>query len=203
MSETKVIEAAKNGDREALESLLADGADVNEQDEHGWTPLNWAAGAGDTDTVKFLLEKGADVTKTGRDNRTPLMIAKAADRKEVAAVLTEKEQELGVWEDPRETQPYCKAYYLKDLRQYDQWDDIATEPTGSTEDDDEAAEAADGEETEAAQGAQDDDIVYIHQDFTVTESMWHGEDVIVGEVTPEWKEFCESKLEFAIPEDLL
>lgn len=168
MSETKVIEAAKNEDRETLEKLLADGADVNEQDEHGWTPLNWAAGA--------------------------------ADRKEVAEILTKKEQELGVWEDPRETQPYCKAYYLKDLRQYDHWSDIATEPTGTS---DEEGEAEEGEEEAQAQGAQDDDIVYVHQDFTVTESMWHGEDVIVDEVTPEWKEFCETKLEFAIPEDLL
>lgn len=200
MSETKVIEAAKNEDRETLEKLLADGADVNEQDEHGWTPLNWAAGAGDVETVELLLEKGADVTQTGRDNRTPLMIAKAADRKEVAEILTKKEQELGVWEDPRETQPYCKAYYLKDLRQYDHWSDIATEPTGTS---DEEGEAEEGEEEAQAQGAQDDDIVYVHQDFTVTESMWHGEDVIVDEVTPEWKEFCETKLEFAIPEDLL
>lgn len=196
MSETKVIEAAKNGDRETLEKLLDEGADVNEQDEHGWTPLNWAAGAGDVETVQLLLDKGADVTKTGRDNRTPLMIAKAADRKDVAKILTEKEKELGVWEDPRETQPYCKAYYLKDLRQYDSWSDIATEPTVEVE------EAEEGEEAETRE-AQDDDIVYVHQDFTVTESMWHGEDVIVGEVTPEWKEFCQSKLEFAIPEDLL
>ena len=196
MSETKVIEAAKNGERETLEKLLGEGGDVNEQDEHGWTPLNWAAGAGDVETVQLLLDKGADVTKTGRDNRTPLMIAKAADRKDVAKILTEKEQELGVWEDPRETQPYCKAYYLKDLRQYESWSDIATEPTVQVE------ESEEGEEAETRE-AEDDDIVYIHQDFTVTESMWHGEDVIVGEVTPEWKEFCESKLEFAIPEDLL
>lgn len=192
MSEHKVIEAAKNGDREALEKLLAEGADVNEQDENGWTPLNWAAGAGDADSVRFLVDQGADVTKTGRDNRTPLMIAKAASRKEVARILTEKEQELGVWEDPRETQPYCKAYYLKDLRQYDQWGDIATEPTHRDE-----------KGNDTGEPATDEDIVYVHQDFTVTESMWHGEDVVVGEVSPEWRQFCEQELEFAIPEDLL
>lgn len=192
MSETKVIEAAKDGDRDTLETLLDGGADINEQDEeHGWTALCWASGAGDVETVKLLLEKGADVTLTGRDNRTPLMIAKAADRKEVAKILTEKEKELGVWEDPRETQPYCKAYYLKDLRQFDDWSEIATEPL------------VEEDEDEEPRPAQDDDIVYIHQDFTVTESMWHGEDVIVDEVTPEWKTFCESKLEFAIPEDQL
>jgi uncharacterized protein len=186
VSEQQVIEAAKNGDREALEKALSAGADVNEQDEQGWTALNWAAGAGDAETVRFLLDRGADATLTGRDNRTPLMIAKAADRKEVAEILTAKEQELGVWEDPRKTQPYCKAYYLKDLRGFDEWSSVAAEPAGENGD-----------------GAQGDDIVYIHQDFTVTESMWHGEDVIVGEVTPAWQAYCEGPLEFAIPDDLL
>lgn len=189
MSEHKVIEAAKAGDRETLARLLAEGADIHEQDDHGWTALNWASGAGDVETVRLLLERGADVTKTGRDLRTPLAIAKATQKpggREVAQLLTAREQELGVWEDPRLTQPFCKAYYLKDLREFRDWPAIAVEPNG-----DEAGEAA-GEA-----------VAYIHQDFTVTESMWHGENVIVGQVTPAWKEFCETRLQFAIPEDLL
>jgi hypothetical protein len=185
VSEHKVIEAAKAGDRETLAHLLADGADIHEQDENGWTALNWAAGAGDAETVRLLLERGADVTRTGRDLRTPLAIAKAAGRKQVAEILTAREQELGVWEDPRLTQPYCKAYYLKQLREFPDWPSIAVEPGG------------DRPSTEG------EDVAYVHQDFTVTESMWHGEDVIVGQVTPAWKEFCETRLQFAIPEDLL
>lgn len=193
MSELKVIEAAKNGDREALAALLAVGADVNEQDDQGWTPLNWAAGKGDAETVKALLEGGADVTLTGRDNRTPLMIAKAASRKEVAEILTEAEKEKGVWEDPRLSRPYCKAYYLKDLRQFADWSEKEPE-AGGEESDEEGGEGG---------PLTDESIVYIHQDFTVTRSMWHGEDVVFDDVTPEWSEFCETKLEFAIPEDLL
>lgn len=187
MPEHALIEAAKGGEREQLERLLSDGADVHEQDEQGWTALNWAAGRGDVESVRLLLDNGADVTVTGRDGRTPLMIAKAADRSEVGELLTEQEKKLGVWEDPRHTRPYCCAFYLRDLRQYDGWQ----EPEA----------AAEGEEGEEA--LTDDSIVYVHQDFTVTRSMWHGEDVLLAEPDKAWQAFCEEELGFAIPEDLL
>lgn len=198
MSDLKVIEAAKNGDTETLNRLLAGEANVNEQDEHGWTPLNWAAGKGDVETVKLLLEHGADITLTGRDNRTPLMIAKAANRKEVAAILTEEEKKLGIWKDPRETRPYCKAYYLRDLRKFNGWSESRINWK-----EDSATQGDDGDEKDKDAPFTDDKIVYVHQDFTVTESMWHNENVIYNDVTPEWVEFCEKELKFAIPEDLL
>lgn len=195
----KLIEAAKEGDTETAVKLLDEGADVHQRDEHGWTPLNWAAGQGHPETVRLLLERGADVTETGRDNRTPLMIAKAASRKEVAEILTEAEKEKGVWEDPRETRPYCKAYYLRDLRKFDAWTE--QDPAAAGNGDGEKKAAADDEEDEGP--LTDESIVYVHQDFTVTRSMFHGEDVVYDEVTPEWKQYCEKELEFAIPEDLL
>lgn len=33
--------------------------------------------------------------------------------------------------------------------------------------------------------------------------MWHDEDVVFDQVTPEWKDFCEHMLEFAVPDDIL
>lgn len=196
--ELQLIAAGKEGDVDKARELLDQGADIHQQDEQGWTPLNWAAGRGDAAMVRFLLERGADVTVTGRDNRTPLMIAKAAGRKEVALILTEAEKEKGVWEDPRETRPYCKAFYLRDLRQFSGWrekDVLANGAPGP------AASAGEGDEKERT--LTDESIVYVHQDFTVTRSMWHGEDVVFDDVTPEWRRFCEEELEFAIPEDLL
>ena len=62
----RVIEAVKNCDLETLKDLLEERADVNEQDEQGWTALNWAAGRGDAQAVSLLLEHGADVARTGR-----------------------------------------------------------------------------------------------------------------------------------------
>lgn len=184
MSEPDIIGAARSGDRERLKALLDDGADVNTRDEQGWTPINYAAGKGDAEAVRLLLEHGADPTLTGRDNRTPLMIAKAANRKEVAEILTAAEKERGVWKDPRENRPYCKAYYLRDLRRFEGWSENA-------------------EDGDASEALGEDSIVYLHHDFTVTRSMWHGEDVVFEDVSATWKEFCEGKLEFAIPEDLL
>jgi hypothetical protein len=186
----ELISAVKEGDGERARELCDAGADVHQRDEHGWTPLNWAVGQGDAELVRLLLDRGADVTETGRDNRTPLMIAKAAGHQEVAGILAEAERAKGVWEDPRETRPYCKAYYLDALRRFDAWNegDAAT-----PEQDDE----------EDSGPLTDESIVYVHQDFTVTRSMWHGEDVVFDEVTPDWRVFCERELEFEIPDDLL
>lgn len=181
MSDDKLIAAVQNGDVDEIRRLLSAGADVHERDEQGWTPLNWAAGRGDAAAVTALLERGADVTLTGRDLRTPLQIAKAAGHAEVAELLTAAEQEKGVWEDPAETRPYCRAYHLQELRGHAAF----------------AVGDGDGEEL------TDDDVVYLHQDFTVTRSMWHGEDVLFADVDEEWKSFCRQKLEFAIPADLL
>jgi hypothetical protein len=179
VSESSIIAAARSGDISAVDRLLGGGADVNERDEHGWTALNWAAGSDDARMVAALLERGADPTLTGRDNRTPLMIARAAGRAEAVAILTEAEQKRGVWKDPREGRPYCKAFLVGELRRFAEWP-----PAG-------------------AGAGPDDQIVYLHHDFTVTRSMWHGEDVLFDATSPDWKAFCERTLAFAIPADLL
>lgn len=189
MGDWNVIEAAKSEDFRALEGLLANGAHVNEQDELGWTPLCWAAGRGDAEMIKVLLEHGADVSLVGRDRRTPRMIAKAADRGEAAELLAQAEKERGLWVDPRERQAYCRAYYLKSLRRFPGW--AESRMRGS-------ARAGSGLGTLA-----DEDIVYLHQDLTVTRSMWRSEGVVFDQVTPEWRTFCEKELEFQIPEDLV
>jgi hypothetical protein len=196
MSEQKTIEVVVSGDARALKDLLAAGANVNEQDEQGWTPLNWAAGRGDVDAVRLLLEHGADVTLTGRDNRTPLMIAKAADRREVAEILKEAEVARAAWIDPREAQPYCKAYYLGELRKFGDWSESRI--NGKEE-----SSAPGGPGNPGTAPLADEEVVYLHQDFTVTQSMWHDENVIFNQITPEWREFCERELRFAIPEEFL
>lgn len=187
MSDLQLINAVKSGELAILKELLDDPLHINEQDEHGWSPLGWAAGKGDLEAVQLLLDKGADVAKMGRDQRTPYMIALAAGNVEVARVLRAAEAEAGGKQSGRPERQYCKVYQVSALRQFPDWKETnAAEKTGNG----------------SAEEFADDDVVFLHQDYTVTRSMWRNEDVIFDQVSPEWKEFCTNVLEFKVPDDL-
>ncbi len=189
MSDLRLIEAVKAEDVAGVRELLAAGADVHQQDEHLWTPLNWAAGKGNMELVSLLVEHGADVAKVGRDERTPYQIALAAGHAEVARYL--RQVETGDPEAQRPLRQYCKAYLLADLRRYPGWP--ASHAHGSN-----------GHNGNGAQppAAADEEIAFLHQDYTVTQSMQHDEDVLFAEVTPEWQAFCADELKFRVPDDL-
>ena len=192
MIDPSLIKAARDGDRETIRSLVEKGVDVNATDEQGWTPLNWAAGGGDVETIQLLLEAGASITNTGRDKRSPYMIALAAGNADAARLLADK---AGVNAGPAE-RPYCKAYYLDDLRRFRGWGDVEAlwlQNKGSAEGLDHSGEEADRVR---------EDIVFLHHDFTVTESMWHGEDIILDRVSPDWRDFCMRELGFSPPDEL-
>lgn len=193
MSNAKLIEAVKSGDSASVRNLIASGEDVHQRDDYGWTPLNWAAGRGDLEIVKVLVDAKTDILATGRDQRTPYMIALSAGHVEVVKFLKAVEEKSGKAAS-REPRKYCKAYYMRDVRQFPQfietrknWKQIhAGSHDGKSEND----------------AFSDDDVIFIHQDFTVTESMWHNENVIFDQVTPEWSQFCENSLGFKVPDDL-
>ena len=171
------------------------GADVNQQDEQGWTPLNFAAGKGDLSLTKLLVEKGADVFKVGRDRRTPYMIALAAGRVSVVKYLSEVEDQLTGTVRTRQERKYCKAYHLGDLRKYARWSESRINWKKS--------ERSNGESNgNGSEPLTDDKVVFIHQDFTVTESAWHNENVIFNSVDSGWEEFCVNSLAFRVPTDL-
>jgi hypothetical protein len=76
---------------------------------------------------------------------------------------------------------YCKAYYLKDLRQFGDW-----------------TEKREESESELS----DESVVYLWDDFVVVRSPVLPGGVIFDQVTPQWQEFCQTTLGFEIPEDL-
>ena len=194
MSEVALIEAVKAGDLQKAEAAVAAGADVNAPGpEQQWTALNYAAVKGDLPIVDLLVQRGADVFRTGRDNRTPYQIAVAAGHADVARRLAAAEVAAGgdtgrISSRQSETRPYCKAYHLKDLRRFAAWSESR-------------ANWKAGADGPPASGFADDDVVFLHQDLTVTQSMFHNENVIMGTVTPQWQAFCATELGFKVPDD--
>src|SRR3954471_4649333 len=70
------VDAAMNGNRDAVGALLKDGADVNTTQADGMTALHWAAQKGDVELAKVLLYVSANLKATTRiGGDTPLLIA--------------------------------------------------------------------------------------------------------------------------------
>ena len=195
MSQMELIEAIKSGNRAGVAEMIEAGAEINQQDKQGWTPLNWAAGSGQLEIVELLLERGADPLAVGRDLRTPQMIALAAGHAEVVKRLRQAEADAKGGEQGSSDRKYCSALHLGDLRRYPAWSEKKLEPKKT--DGKKSSEPA--VENEAL---TDEDVVFLHQDYTVTKSMWAGEDVLFDDVTEQWKEFCNKELRFSVPDSL-
>ena len=69
-----LIQAASNGDTQAVELLIEAGANIDQADEDGKTPLYWAARNGQTQVVKLLIEAGANIDQADKDGETPFSI---------------------------------------------------------------------------------------------------------------------------------
>ncbi|MCK4319153.1 ankyrin repeat domain-containing protein [Candidatus Micrarchaeota archaeon] len=86
----ELLRAAKEGDAEAVERLIQEGADINTRDDWGETALTHAIENGHTETAKFLIEKGADVNVKDWEGRTALIRAAEKGYTETARFLIEK-----------------------------------------------------------------------------------------------------------------
>jgi hypothetical protein len=78
---------------------------------------------------------------------------------------------------------YCKSYKLSELRQFPGWTEKAENARVIREE-------VDGEIVEMPRALTDDDYVYLHTDFTVTDGIFIDENIVFNDVTPEWIEFC-------------
>ena len=187
MSDSQLIDAVKTGQLVKVEEALNAGADIHQQDEQGWMPLNWAAGKGSVEIVSLLLDRGADVFRTGRDQRTPYKIAVAAKHTDVARLLEKAEQAANGASGDSTSRDYARAYLLGELRKFSDWR--------------EEKESIPADENGNSRRLSDGDVVFLQQDFTVTELIWPGENVIFNRITPEWIDFCTQELQFKVPDD--
>jgi ankyrin repeat protein len=84
---TALMNAARNGDSEAVSRMLDLGANINEKTSKGKTALMLAAAGGFTDTVKLLIERGADVKIRDNYDTTALIAAATSGHPDAAALL--------------------------------------------------------------------------------------------------------------------
>lgn len=87
---------------------------------------------------------------------------------------------------------YCKAYSLRKLREFSQW-------TERIENVREEKKQVEGKEVEINRVLTDDDFLYLQDNYVVTDGIFKDENIIFDNVTPEWKDFCTTKLLFEIP----
>jgi len=191
MSDLQLIDAVKTGQLAKVEEALNAGADIHQEDEQGWTPLNWAAGRGSVEIVSLLLNRGADVFRIGRDQRTPYQIALAAKYTDVARLLKEAEPAVNGASGDSTSRSYSRAYLLGELRKFSDWREEKIN----------WKETIPADENGKSSELSDDDVVFLQQDFTVTQLIWPGENVLFDRSTPEWVDFCTQELQFKVPDD--
>jgi len=66
--------AVASGDADIVRDMITNGADVDQRDEFGSTPLHRASWQGDMLLLKTLLSEGADLHARRTDGRTPLEV---------------------------------------------------------------------------------------------------------------------------------
>jgi ankyrin repeat protein len=80
--------AARTNDLNGARALLANKADINQQDEKGYTPLIIATYKGNYDVAQFFLDHGAATEKKDASGRTALMgVSFKGDDRDVELLL--------------------------------------------------------------------------------------------------------------------
>ncbi len=87
--ERNFIIRASEGNIEALQALLAEGININAEDEHGNTALMIAARFDQATAVEFLLRPGARTDVRNRNNQDARALALSIEQSDIAELLLE------------------------------------------------------------------------------------------------------------------
>jgi len=88
-AESPLADRIQSGDRKAALAMIADGADVNQAQADGTTPLHWAAYRVDRELVATLLKKGARPDAVNTYGASPLAEAVKVANAELVGMLLE------------------------------------------------------------------------------------------------------------------
>jgi hypothetical protein len=94
-----MLHAIAKGDSADLFNHIALGADVNEMDKRGWTPLLHAAVRGKTECAEVLIAKGAKLDPRDGTQKTPLHYAADRGFADMVMLLVESGADLGAQDD--------------------------------------------------------------------------------------------------------
>ena len=95
--------AAWKNDMVAARWLIAKGAEVNAENNNGWTPLGYAAEENAAAVAKLLIDNGAEVNAKTEYGTTPLHVAAYHNAAEVAKLLIANGAEVNAKDEDGET----------------------------------------------------------------------------------------------------
>lgn len=90
VTKTPLIKATESGDSGAVEELVREGANINQQDSSSYTPLMHAVWSGKIELVTVLINKGADLNKCDKKGYTPLHWALSYSYIDIAKLLIDR-----------------------------------------------------------------------------------------------------------------
>ena len=89
---------------------------------------------------------------------------------------------------------YCKAYHASGFRKFREWKEDTSNLRGEKK-------YVEGKEVfEPKTSLEDDDILYLQENYVVTHGIFKDEHIVFDKVTDKWKEFCHGELDFQIPD---
>jgi hypothetical protein len=91
---------------------------------------------------------------------------------------------------------YCKAYYSKSFQAFPSWAaNLANLRKNTTVDDS-------GNTPTTLLSLNDDDVLYLQENYAVTDGIFLDEHVVFASASDEWRRFCTDTLQFRVPEDV-
>lgn len=90
---------------------------------------------------------------------------------------------------------YCKAYYVGDLAAFRDWNPRLENLRPEVRDE----EGGSGAEV-ARESLSEEDVLFLQEDFGVTDGVFIDEHVVFADAGPEWRAFCTDVLGFAVPD---